>query len=140
MAGMLSLTDKGSRDLSLEREIELPLIALGFIFNPASRLGRPNNETHPAMRKYLNRVTPVPADLEILLDPAIQANESFDTSASVCRQVVILLDAHGAVVSISGPVNSSFERRSTAALQPCEWRPSSSGSRIGCPPLNKDPL
>jgi hypothetical protein len=59
----------------------------------------------------------VPADLEIVLDPAIQAKESLDTSAPVCRQVVILLDAHGAVVSISGPMVSSFERRSTVALK-----------------------
>jgi hypothetical protein len=53
----------------------------------------------------------VPADLEILLDSGIQAKECLDTSASVCRQVVILLDAHGAGVSISGSVNSSFETR-----------------------------
>ncbi len=68
------------------------------------------------MRKYLSRATPVPADLEILLDSGIQAKECLDTSASVCRQVVILLDAHGAGVSISGSVNSSFERRSDVGI------------------------
>lgn len=68
------------------------------------------------MRKYLSRAMPVPADLEILLDSGIQAKECLDTSASVCRQVVILLDAHGAVVSISGPVKSSFERRSDVGI------------------------
>jgi hypothetical protein len=105
-----------SRDLSLERKIELSLIAPGFIFNLASRLGRFNNETHQAMRKYLSRAMPMPADLEILLDSGIQAKECFDTSASVCRQVVILLDAHGAGVSINGSVNSSFERRSDVGI------------------------
>ncbi len=68
------------------------------------------------MRKYLSRAMPVPADLEILLDSGIQAKECLDTSASVCRQVMILLDAHGAVVRISEPVISSFERRSDVGI------------------------
>jgi hypothetical protein len=58
----------------------------------------------------------VPTDLEILLDSATQAKKCLDTSASVCRQVVILLDAHGVVVSISGPVKSSFEKRSDVGI------------------------
>ncbi len=102
--------------MSPEREIELPMIAPGVIFNLARRLGRFNSEIHQAMRKYLSCATPVSADLEILLDSASEAKEYLDTAASVCSQVMIQLDEHAAVVDISGPVELYLREISIADI------------------------
>jgi hypothetical protein len=102
--------------MPLEREIKLPVIAPGLIFNLAKRLGQFDGETHQAIRQYLCSVAPVPADAEILLDSAVETKECLDTAASVSGQVVIQLDDHDVVTDVSGPTELYFDRRSSADI------------------------
>jgi transcriptional regulator with PAS, ATPase and Fis domain len=93
-----------SRHVTLKREIELPVIAPHVVFNLLRRLDLFDDVTHQAIREYICNAAPVPADLEILLDAAIEAKSCFYRISSLCGQVAVELNDHNTVIDIAGPV------------------------------------
>lgn len=112
----IQTTHQTPRAMTLEREVEPPVIAPGVIFNLARRLGRLNGEAHQAILKYLCSAAPVLADSEILLNSVVETKGCLDDAASACGQVVIQLDDHDAVIDISGPVEVYSERHLGAGI------------------------